>query len=55
MSKDKPEDISNGYLIAILNFCKRTYRPKEQIDTLGRLAKERCLNLYREELKQDER
>ena len=40
--------------MAILNFCKRTYRPKEQIDTLGRLAKERCLNLYRDELKQDE-
>ena len=50
----KPEDISNGHLMAILNFCKRNYRPKEQIDELGRLAKERCLNLYRQDSKQDD-
>ena len=37
----KPEDISNGYLMAIINFCKRNYRPKEQVEALEKLAKER--------------
>lgn len=45
----KPEDISNGYLMAIINFCKRAYRPKEQVETLEKLAKERCENLYKKE------
>ena len=45
----KPEDISNGYLMAIINFCKRAYRPKEQVETLEKLAKERCENLYKKD------
>lgn len=39
----KPEDISDNHLISILNFCKRSWRPKQQIDELKKIAKERGL------------
>ena len=39
----KAEDIKDSYLLNILKFCKRNYRPKEQIGELKKLAKERGL------------
>lgn len=39
----KPEDISDSYLICIINFCKRSWRPEEQIKMLKDLAKKRGL------------
>jgi hypothetical protein len=37
------EEIDNDYLLKILNFCKRNYRPKEQVQTLKELAIKRGL------------
>lgn len=39
----KPEEISDSHLLNILNFCKRSWRPKEQIEALKELAKKRGL------------
>lgn len=39
----KPEDITDSHLLNILNFCKRNYRPEEQVEVLKQLAKKRGL------------
>ena len=39
----KPQDIKDSHLLNIINFCKRNYRPKEQVEALKQLAKERGL------------
>ena len=39
----KPKDITNSHLLNILKFCKKHYRPKEQVEALKQLAKERGL------------
>ena len=37
----KAEDISDNYLIKILNFCERSWRPEEQVEALKKLAQQR--------------
>lgn len=37
----KPKDISDDYLLNILNFCKRSWRPESQIKKLTQLARKR--------------
>lgn len=39
----KSEDISDDYLMKIINFCKRSWRPKGQVEALKELAKKRGL------------
>lgn len=42
-TKYKPKDLDNKYLLNILKFCKRNYRPDEQIKALKALAIQRGL------------
>ena len=37
----KPKDLSDCHLMAIINFCKKVYRPKEQVEALEKLAEEK--------------
>ena len=39
----KSEDISDDYLMKIINFCKRSWRPEGQVEALKELAKQRGL------------
>lgn len=44
MGKDyKPDDISDSYLLNILKFCERSWRPKDQVEALKKLASQRGL------------
>ena len=39
----KKDEISDNHLLNILNLCERSWRPKEQVEVLKQLAKERGL------------
>lgn len=39
----RTEEISDRYLLNILKFCEKSWRPEEQIDALKKLAEQRNL------------
>lgn len=39
----KSDEISDRHLLNILNFCKRSWRPEEQVEALKQIAKQRGL------------
>lgn len=44
MGKDySADDISDSYLLNILRFCERSWRPKNQVEALKKLASQRGL------------